>query len=106
MSEINFELSVAVESWRLRAPFRITGHVFTELSVLVVTARSGDTIGRGEASGVYYRNDTADSGASQLAAAMGVMGAGVDRQALQKLLPPGGARNALDCALWELESLL
>src|SRR4029077_5663711 len=29
---------------------------------------------------------------------------GVDREALQRLLPPGGARNALDCALWELEA--
>ena len=41
---------------------------------------------------------------AQIDAVRGTIEAGVDRPALQRLLPPGGARNALDCALWELDA--
>jgi hypothetical protein len=53
-------LSIAVEKLRLAAPFRISGYVFEEQEVVVVTLDDGLHSGRGEASGVYYLGDTAE----------------------------------------------
>ena len=98
------QLSIAVEKLRLSAPFRISGFVFEEQEVVVVTLDDGPHNGRGEASGVYYLGDTAQAMVAAIEVARGVIEAGVDRAALQGLLPPGGARNAVDCALWELDA--
>jgi L-Ala-D/L-Glu epimerase len=97
-------LNVAVETLRLAAPFRISGFVFEEQEVVLVTLGDGVHSGRGEASGVYYLHDTARTMVDALEAARGAIEAGIDRAALQRLLPPGGARNAVDCALWELDA--
>lgn len=97
-------LEVKIEHHPLKAPFRITGHSFDHLDLVVVTLADGPHEGRGEAAGVYYRGDVAASMAAQIEALRGQLEAGLDRQSLQQLLPPGGARNAVDCALWDLES--
>jgi L-alanine-DL-glutamate epimerase-like enolase superfamily enzyme len=97
-------LNVAVETLRLAAPFRISGFVFEEQAAVLVTLRDGIHSGRGEASGVYYLQDTARTMVESIEAARGAIEAGIDRAALQRLLPPGGARNAVDCALWELDA--
>ena len=97
-------LKIAVEKLRLAAPFRISGFVFEEQEVIVVTLDDGLHSGRGEASGVYYLNDTAAAMEAAIEGVRGAIEAGIDRAALQSLLPPGGARNAVDCALWELEA--
>ncbi|MDP9087999.1 MAG: dipeptide epimerase [Pseudomonadota bacterium] len=98
------QLRVEVEKLRLSAPFRISGFVFEEQHVLVATVADGGYRGRGEASGVYYLGDTAQTMMATLEAARDDIEAGVDRASLQRLLPPGGARNAIDCALWELDA--
>jgi L-alanine-DL-glutamate epimerase-like enolase superfamily enzyme len=98
------KMRVAVEKLRLSAPFRISGFVFEEQDVVVVTLEDGRHQGRGEASGVYYLGDTAQSMLAAIEAARAAIEQGIDRPALQKLLPPGGARNAVDCALWELDA--
>jgi L-Ala-D/L-Glu epimerase len=97
-------LSVALEKLRLSAPFRISGFVFEEVEVVVATLDNGLHSGRGEAAGVYYLNDTAQSMLATIEGARGAIEAGIDRDALQALLPPGGARNAVDCALWEFDA--
>ena len=97
-------LEVEVQQLPLTAPFRISGHVFELLDVVVVTLRDGEHRGRGEAAGVYYLDDTAAPMAAALAGVRSVVEQGVDRAQLQELLPPGGARNALDCALWDLDA--
>jgi L-alanine-DL-glutamate epimerase-like enolase superfamily enzyme len=97
-------LNIAVEKLRLAAPFRISGFVFEEQEVIVVTLDDGMHSGRGEASGVYYLNDTAAAMEAAIEGVRGAIEAGIDRAALQSLLPPGGARNAVDCALWELDA--
>jgi L-Ala-D/L-Glu epimerase len=97
-------MSVALEKLRLSAPFRISGFVFEDVEVIVVTLDDGLYSGRGEAAGVYYLNDTAQSMQATVEGARGAIEAGIDRGALQELLPPGGARNAVDCALWELDA--
>jgi L-Ala-D/L-Glu epimerase / N-acetyl-D-glutamate racemase len=93
-----------IEQWPLKAPFRITGYTFEHVNVLVVTVERDGVIGRGEGSGVYYLNDTPQTMLMQIEAIRDVMDDSVDRYLIQTLLPPGGARNALDCALWELEA--
>jgi len=97
-------MKVAIEQWPMTAPFRITGYTFTTLDVVVVTLSDGVHQGRGEAAGVYYLQDTPQRILPQLEAVRAQVEAGIDRQALAGLLPAGGARNALDCALWDLEA--
>jgi L-alanine-DL-glutamate epimerase-like enolase superfamily enzyme len=98
------QLGVAVEKLRLSAPFRISGFVFEEQEVVVVTLDDGLHRGRGEASGVYYLGDTSQGMVAAIEAVREVIEAGIDRATLQGVLPPGGARNAVDCALWELDA--
>jgi len=95
--------SVRQESWPMRAPFQIKGYAFTHADVVVVTLADGVFVGRGEASGVYYRGETTAGMAEQVDRALRAH-PDLDRQSLQSVLPPGGARNALDCAFWALES--
>ncbi len=98
------QLRVEVEKLRLCAPFRISGFVFDEQDVVIATVADGVYRGRGEASGVYYLGDTAQAMVAAIEAARENIEAGADRAALQALMPPGGARNAIDCALWELDA--
>jgi L-Ala-D/L-Glu epimerase len=98
------KLRIEVEKLRLAAPFRISGFVFEEQDVVVATLDDGAHQGRGEASGVYYLNDTAQTIIAAIEAKRGEIEKGVDRAELQRLLPAGGARNAVDCALWELDA--
>ena len=98
------DLELHNEPLRLAAPFRIAGHVFEAMPATIATLRDGAHAGRGEAAGVYYTGDGPDTMLATLEALRDEIEAGIDRQALRELLPAGGARNALDCALWELES--
>lgn len=70
----------------------------------VVTLQDGAHTGRGEAAGVYYLDDRPESMIQRLETLRPRIEAGLDRARLMQLLPAGGARNALDCALWALES--
>jgi len=97
-------LGFAVEKLSFAAPFRIAGHVFEDQDAVVVTLDDGVRRGRGEAEGVFYLGDDAAHMVAALEASRPTVEAGIDRARLQQLLPPGGARNALDCALWELEA--
>ena len=98
------ELDVAVETLRLAQPFRISGHVFTESDVIVVTLRDGDHRGRGEGGGVYYLNDDVPHMLYSIGAVRSAIEDGPTREELRSIMPAGGARNAVDCALWELEA--
>jgi L-Ala-D/L-Glu epimerase len=98
------QLCVAVEQVELAAPFRISGFVFERQDIVVVTLRDGSYRGRGEAAGVYYLKDDSQNIVATLEAHRAQIERGIDRESLQQLLPPGGARNAVDCALWELDA--
>jgi len=97
-------LTVAVEKLPFSAPFRIAGRVFEHQDAVVVTLDDGAHRGRGEACGVFYLNDGVREMQAAIEAQRAAIERGIDREALQRLLPPGGARNALDCALWELDA--
>jgi L-alanine-DL-glutamate epimerase-like enolase superfamily enzyme len=97
-------LDLAIESLPLAKPFRISGHVFTDTPVVLVTLSDGEHSGRGEASGVYYLGDDVPAMTAAIEGVRGAVEAGVTREQLPALLPAGGARNAIDCALWELDA--
>ena len=97
-------MRIAVEQLRLKAPFRISGYVFEGFDVIVVTLEDGAHRGRGEAAGAYYLGETAETMIAALEPHTYAIEKGITRAELQSLLPAGGARNAVDCALWELEA--
>jgi len=98
-------MRASIENFPLKEPFHITGHTMTKSEVLLVEIEADGLVGRGEAAGVYYRkSDSPSQNAKLIETVRGRVEAGIDRETLQALLPPGGARNALDCALWDLEA--
>lgn len=97
------QLTVEKHSRPLAQPFSITGHTFTNLNAVWVRLEQDGHIGRGEGCGVYYLGETQDSMIYEIESVRTQIEAGIDRKQLQQLLPAGGARNALDCALWDLE---
>lgn len=98
------KLSATIEKRALTQAFHITGYTFTESELLVVCLEDGERIGRGEALGVYYRHDTPSAMLKQVEAVRESIERGMTREQLLRSLPAGGARNALDCALWDLEA--
>lgn len=93
-----------VERWPLREPFVIAGHTLITAEVLVVALRNGEHTGWGEAVGVWQSGETPVSMTRQLDGARFSIESGIDRTSLLQVLPPGGARCAVDCALWDLEA--
>jgi L-alanine-DL-glutamate epimerase-like enolase superfamily enzyme len=91
---------------RFASPLRISGYVFDAMPSVAVAISDGDSTGRGEAAGVYYLGDDQDRMAAMIDNVHPAIEAGLTRDELQSLLPPCGARNALDCALWDLDSKL
>jgi len=90
----------------LSAPFRIARGVKTAADVVTVVVRQGAVTGRGE--GVPYPRygETIADSLAQIAGVAAPIEAGASRADLASLLPPGAARNAVDCALWDLEARL
>lgn len=102
MSALSME--VATEKLCLAKPFRISGYVFETADVVVVTLSADRHRGRGEGSGVYYLGDDVAHMVAALERARAAIEAGTSREELRRVMPAGGARNAVDCALWELEA--
>lgn len=98
-------LEIGVEALELAEPFRISGHCFTTVDVIVVSLSDGRHRGRGEAAGVYYLGDDVAHMTGALQKSRSDIEAGPSRQELREILPPGGARAAVDAAMWELEAL-
>lgn len=103
------DLDIEVHSFPLAKPFVITGHRFESTETIRVTLEHGGISGRGEAVGSYYLNETT-AGMMQtlgaVAADLHALPAKLPtpeeiQEQVQDMLPPGGARNALDCALWD-----
>lgn len=97
------DFSLHITDWQLTEPFRISGNEWITSSCLVVQLGQDGYIGRGEAQGVFYLDETAESIFAQADAVAAEIRKGISRQQLQDLLPAGGARNAIDCAMWDLE---
>ncbi len=98
------KFSIHTERWPARSPFRIAGKVFEHFESVVVEVHQDGVRGLGEGYGIFYEGETADSMVRQLEAISDQVGEGITRRELMSLLPHGGARNALDQALWDLEA--
>ena len=92
------------EALPLARPFRIARGVKTVADVVVVELTGDSVTGRGE--GVPYPRygESIDGALSDIASVRAAVEAGADTQELLTLLPPGAARNAVDCALWDFEA--
>jgi L-Ala-D/L-Glu epimerase / N-acetyl-D-glutamate racemase len=93
-----------IERWPYAHPFRISGYDWTESELVYVEIENGGLRGRGECAGIYYKNDSPAHCLAVIESMRDALASGAGRSDLLDLLPPGGARNALDCALWDLEA--
>jgi L-alanine-DL-glutamate epimerase-like enolase superfamily enzyme len=98
-----FHFTVTEQVWPLDKPFRIARGIRTEARVIVVDVSDGEHAGHAEAVPSKRYGETIESTIAQLEQIFS-KGEKFDRQQLQRLLPAGAARNALDCALWDLEA--
>lgn len=93
-------VEVAAEDWPLAQPFVIARGAKTQASVVVVRVSDGSHVGRGEAVPYSRYQETVEGAIRTLRAIKDP----IDRERLSQVLPAGAARNALDCALWDLEA--
>lgn len=99
-------LTVRDERWPLASAFVIARGAKTEAHVLVAEIAQDGVIGRGEAVPYARYGESMESELARAESLRDALEAGADRAALQALAPAGAARNALDCALWDLEAKL
>jgi len=99
-------ISNHIESWASLIPFRIANYEWDDYPTVVCEIEQDGVIGWGEALGVYYLDETEKTMLKQLEAVAADLAGGASRKDLLELLPAGGARNAADAALWDLEAQL
>ena len=98
------DLKITTEKWPVAGEFRISNSSLTEIIVVTVTIRDGKHLGRGECRPYPKYDETPESVTAQINTIRQSIKNGVDSQGLQNILPPGAARNAVDCALWDLRA--
>ena len=96
--------AVRRETFPIRGSFRISRGAKTEAHVVVAEIRDGDAVGRGECVPYARYGETVEDVAALMESAAKPIADGLDRAGLLELMPAGAARNALDCALWDLEA--
>jgi L-alanine-DL-glutamate epimerase-like enolase superfamily enzyme len=97
-------LTARAELWPIAGRFTIARGSKTEAEVVVVELAEGAALGRGEAAPYARYGETTAGVLAAIEALRGPIEAGADAAALQGLIGPGAARNALDCALWDLQA--
>jgi L-alanine-DL-glutamate epimerase-like enolase superfamily enzyme len=98
------KLYAKIERWPVAGAFTISRGAKTHVDVVVAEIIDGDHVGRGEATAIYYHGESAESVLAQIETQTDAVANGLTRAELQARLPRGAARNALDCALWDLEA--
>ena len=98
------DLKVVVERWPIRGDFTISRGSKREAVVVVVTIRDGGVEARGECVPYARYGESVESVVQAIETYTPAIADGLSRERLQALLPPSAARNALDCALWDLEA--
>lgn len=98
------ELDVATETWPLRHHFTISRGTRTEIHVVVAKIRDGEVVGRGECFPHSRYNEDVEGVAAAIRSLAPLVGEGLGREQLLDAMPAGAARNAVDCALWDLEA--
>ena len=98
------ELSVREDVFPIAGTFTISRGSRTESRVVTVELRDGDYCGWAECYPYARYGETVESVKKQIEAQRDAIASGMDRAALQTAVPPGAARNGLDCAFWDLEA--
>jgi len=98
---MGFSLTVRIERWPIAGRFAISRGAKTEARVVVVELDDGAARGRGECAPYARYGETVDQVAAAIEAMRDALAGGLDRADLQAAMPPGAARNALDCAFWD-----
>lgn len=101
---MTWKIKVEPKDWLLRKPFKISRGEQMYAETLLCHISDGTHTGSGEAAGVSYKGETVASIKAQIEALVPKIAAGISRDELQQIMSPGGARNAVDCALWDLEA--
>jgi L-alanine-DL-glutamate epimerase-like enolase superfamily enzyme len=104
VSKARRNLGVSVERWPIAGGFSIARGSKHEAVVVVATVRQGAHQGRGECVPYAHYGESLEGVVRRIEGCAGAIAAGAGRGELQGLLPAGAARNALDCALWDLEA--
>src|SRR6476469_1459892 len=105
MSSSESPLLIArIERWPIAGSFTISRGAKTEAVTVVAEVSNGGRTGRGECVPYPRYGETPEATLAALQAMQEPLSRGLDRQALQATMPPGAARNALDCALLDLEA--
>ena len=97
-------LTLSLERWPIAGSFAISRGAKTEAAVLVAELSDGTMRGRGECVPYARYGESIESVTTAIEAERAHLAAGLDRSGLQRAMPPGAARNALDCAFWDLEA--
>ena len=97
-------LTVSIERWPIAGAFVISRGARTEATVVVATITDGEHVGRGECVPYARYGETVEGVAETIRSQSFAIAGGIDRIGMQVALPPGAARNALDCALWDFEA--
>lgn len=98
------DLKTQTEKWPVAGEFRISNSSLTQITVVTVNINDGKYRGRGECRPYPKYDETAESVTAQIEAIRQDIENGINPEALQNILPPGAARNAVDCALWDLQA--
>src|SRR6202000_641611 len=103
-SSLTIKLAVRIERWPIAGSFTISRGAKTEAVTVVAEVSSSGHVGRGECVPYPRYGETPEAALSTLKPMRELLKRGLDRQALQAAMPAGAARNALDCALVDLEA--
>jgi L-alanine-DL-glutamate epimerase-like enolase superfamily enzyme len=98
------QLAAVIERWPIAGSFTISRGAKTEAVTVVAEVSQGGRSGRGECVPYPRYGETPEATLAALVAMQEPLSRGLDRTALQAAMPPGAARNALDCALLDLEA--
>jgi L-alanine-DL-glutamate epimerase-like enolase superfamily enzyme len=104
LTRASLTLSYTVERWPIAGSFGISRGVKTEAVVVMAELTDGKVRGRGECVPYLRYGETVESVTAQIEGLRPQIEAGLDRRGLQTAMPPGAARNAIDCAFWDLEA--
>jgi L-alanine-DL-glutamate epimerase-like enolase superfamily enzyme len=98
------QLEIYFEEWPIRGTFTISRGSRTKAEIIVVELSDGTHLGRGECVPYARYGESLESVRRQIEELAGAITSGLSREDLQDALPAGAARNALDCAMWDLDA--
>lgn len=97
-------MTLRMENWKLKHPFSTSQFSISRNIALIVELRDGAFTGRGECEPHEFDAEKAQGVLRTIERSRHLVEKGLGREELQRLMPAGPARNAVDCALWDLDA--